>query len=228
MLPPSTLILEPNVVTVNSKKLMTSATSKTYHHGDLRNNLIEAAITLINEKGISDLSLRQLARQVGVSHNAPYRHFETKEALLMAVAEEGFTSLSLALKKAKEASAPDSREQLKRLGVAYVNFALAHPAHYRVMFGNYRHDDNCDQSSGLASVAEQSFMVLVSVIREGQETGVFREGETLNLARIAWSLVHGQAMLALDQRIKVQSPEEFQALLEYSLDILSVGFRNFL
>ncbi|MDR9405172.1 MAG: TetR/AcrR family transcriptional regulator, partial [Halothece sp. Uz-M2-17] len=80
---------------------MTSKTSKTYHHGELRENLIEAAITLINEKGISDLSLRQLARYVGVSHNAPYRHFETKQALLMAVAEEGFIALRKRLEEAK-------------------------------------------------------------------------------------------------------------------------------
>ncbi len=203
---------------------MASVTSKAYHHGDLRQDLIDAAITLINEKGISDLSLRQLARQVGVSHNAPYRHFETKQALLMAVAEEGFTSLRKCLEQAKATSGDDSREQLCAIGLAYVQFALTHPAHYRVMFGNYR-NDSCESAS-LAEVAEQSFMVLVNIIQEGQETGVFQDSNTLNLARTAWSLVHGQAMLTLDHRFKMTTKEDFTSFLSFSVQMLIEGIQS--
>jgi len=202
---------------------MASVTSKAYHHGDLRQDLIDAAITLINEKGVSDLSLRQLARQVGVSHNAPYRHFETKQALLMAVAEEGFISLRERLEQAKATSSYDSREQLCAIGIAYVKFALTHPAHYRVMFGNYR-NDSCESAS-LAEVAEQSFMVLVNIIREGQEMGVFRETNTLNLARTAWSLVHGQAMLTLDHRFKMAAEEDLTLFLHFSVQMLVKGIQ---
>jgi len=203
---------------------MTSATSKTYHHGDLRQNLIDAAITLINEKGISDLSLRQLSRYVGVSHNAPYRHFETKQALLMAVAEEGFQSLYLAMKTAKDRASHDSREQLSAIGRAYVQFALTHPAHYRVMFGDYRHH-SCESAS-LAEVAARSFSVLVSIIEEGQASGVFRKSDAMNLARVAWSLVHGQAMLILDNRLDKEAEEEFSALLDFSLQMLVQGIQD--
>lgn len=203
---------------------MTSKTSKTYHHGELRENLIKAAITLINEKGISDLSLRQLARYVGVSHNAPYRHFETKQALLMAVAEEGFIALRESLEEAKIGSSEDARDQLRAIGIAYVKFALTHPAHYRVMFGNYR--DGCSESASLADVAEQSFMVLVNIIREGQASGVFRDRDSLNLARVAWSFVHGQAMLTLDNRLKIETEEDFNTFLEFSVQMLIQGIQS--
>jgi len=203
---------------------MVSVTSKAYHHGDLRHDLIDAAITLINEKGISDLSLRQLARHVGVSHNAPYRHFETKQALLMAVAEEGFASLRETLETAKASCSNNAREQLCAIGIAYVQFALTHPAHYRVMFGNYR-NDSCESAS-LAEVAEQSFLVLVNIIQEGQETGIFRESNTLNLARTAWSLVHGQAMLTLDHRFKITTDEDFTSFLNLSVQTLVQGIQS--
>ncbi len=203
---------------------MPSVTSKAYHHGDLRQDLIDAAITLINEKGISDLSLRQLARHVGVSHNAPYRHFETKQALLMAVAEEGFASLRETLETAKASCSNNAREQLGAIGIAYVKFALTHPAHYRVMFGKYR-NDSCESAS-LAAVAEQSFMVLVNIIKAGQEADVFRESDTINLARVAWSLVHGQAMLTLDNRLKIKSEEEFNTLLQFTVQMLIQGIQQ--
>lgn len=203
---------------------MSSATNKTYHHGDLRQNLIDAAITLINEKGISDLSLRQLARHVGVSHNAPYRHFETKEALLMVVAEQGFESLRLALQRAKDASPNQPTQQLEAIGVAYVNFALIHPAHYRVMFGDYRSE--CDEFSSLAQVAKQSFLVLLNTIEEGQVAGVFRGNDALNLARVAWSLVHGQSMLILDNKLQVKPGEELNSFLHFSSQILINGICN--
>jgi len=203
---------------------MTSVTSQTYHHGDLRQNLIDAAITFVNEKGISDLSLRQLARQVGVSHNAPYRHFETKEALLMAVAEEGFESLRTALQMAKDASPNQPTQQLEAIGIAYVNFALSHPAHYRVMFGNYCRES--EEFCSLATVAEQSFMILVNVIKEGQVAGVFRENDTFNLARVAWSLVHGQSMLILDCKLQVKPGEDLNRFLHFSSQILMNGICN--
>ena len=142
----------------------------------------------------------------------------------MAVVEEGFTSLRECLEQAKATSGDDSREQLCAIGIAYVKFALTHPAHYRVMFGNYR-NDSCESAS-LAEVAEQSFMVLVNIIREGQEMGVFRETNTLNLARTAWSLVHGQAMLTLDHRFKMTTDEDFTSFLNLSVQTLVQGIQS--
>ncbi|MEN9230753.1 MAG: TetR/AcrR family transcriptional regulator [Thermostichus sp. DG02_5_bins_236] len=200
---------------------MALVTKNSYHHGDLRQNLIDAAIALISEEGISDLSLRQVARRVGVSHNAPYRHFEDKEALLAAVAEQGFQCLRVTMETAKQGIPIDSFQCLEAIGIAYVNFALAQPFHYRLMFGDYRY--NLSKHSALAEAAQQSFMVLVNTIREGQSAGIFRSADPLSMARVAWSLVHGQSMLALDNRLQVKQGEEFVTFLKFSSQILIQG-----
>lgn len=192
-----------------------------YHHGDLRQSLIDAAIALISEEGIGDLSLRQVARRVGVSHNAPYRHFEDKEALLAAVAEQGFRSLCAAMETAKQGISPHTPERLEAIGIAYIRFALDQPFHYRLMFGDYRY--NRSQHPTLTKAAQQAFMVLVHTIREGQSAGVFRPADPLNMARVAWSLVHGQSMLALDNRLEVKQGEEFTAFLKFSSQMLFQG-----
>lgn len=200
---------------------MASAPKNNYHHGDLRQSLIDAAIALISEEGIKELSLRQVARRVGVSHNAPYRHFADKEALLAAVAEQGFQSLGMAMETAREGIPIDSWQRLEAIGIAYVHFALAHPAHYRLMFGDYR--CNFSKYAGLVAVAQQSFMVLVDTIREGQAAGIFRAADPVNMARVAWSLVHGQSMLALDNKLQVKPGAEFTAFLKFSTQMLLQG-----
>jgi AcrR family transcriptional regulator len=203
---------------------MALAAKNTYHHGDLRQSLINAAIALISEEGINDLSLRQVARRVGVSHNAPYRHFEDKEALLAAVAEQGFQSLRVAMETARQVIPPDSPQRLEAIGIAYVHFALAHPFHYRLMFGDYR--CNLSKYSALAETAQQSFMVLVSTIREGQIAGIFRLADPVDMARVAWSLVHGQSMLGLDNKLQVKQGEEFEVFLKFSSQMLIQGLAS--
>ncbi|MGB8699129.1 MAG: TetR/AcrR family transcriptional regulator [Thermosynechococcaceae cyanobacterium] len=200
---------------------MALAAKTSYHHGDLRQSLIDAAIALISEEGISDLSLRQVARRVGVSHNAPYRHFEDKEALLAAVAEQGFQSLRAAMEIARQGIPLDASQRLEAIGIAYVKFALAQPFHYRLMFGDYR--CNLSKYSALAEAAQQSFMVLVNTIREGQAAGIFRSADPVNMARVAWSLVHGQSMLALDNKLQVEPGEEFATFLKFSSQMLFQG-----
>jgi AcrR family transcriptional regulator len=200
---------------------MVLAVKNTYHHGDLRQSLIDAAIALLGEEEITDLSLRQVARRVGVSHNAPYRHFEDKEALLAAVAEQGFQSLRTAMETAQQESPPLSSQHLEAIGIAYVNFALANPAYYRLMFGDYR--CNFSKYPAVAEAAQQSFMVLVNTIREGQVAGIFRAADSVNMARVAWALVHGQSMLALDNKWQVSQGEEFAAFLKFSSQMILQG-----
>lgn len=203
---------------------MASTAKNSYHHGDLRQSLIDAAIALISEDGISDLSLRRVARRVGVSHNAPYRHFEDKEALLAAVAEQGFQSLTVAMETAKQDIPVGTSQCLEAIGLAYVNFAVAQPFHYRLMFGDYRGSSSND--SALTAAAHQSFMVLVDTIRAGQSAGSFRAADPINMARVAWSMVHGQAMLALDNKLQVEPGEEFTAFLKFSSQMLFQGLVN--
>lgn len=206
----------------DSPTIMATPAKTTYHHGDLRQSLIDAAIALINEEGISDLSLRQVARRVGVSHNAPYRHFEDKEALLAAVAEQGFSSLQVAMETNIEGIPLNNyQERLTAIGIAYVKFALTHPTYYRLMFGEYR--CNREKYPSLVETSQGSFMVLVDTITAGQKAGDFRVGDPVNMARVAWSLVHGQAMLALDDKLQVNQGEELEAFLQFSAQMLIQG-----
>src|SRR4051812_30399531 len=105
-----------------------------YHHGNLRRALLDAALELISERDGVDFTMRELARHAKVTHNAPYRHFDGKDALLAALAVEGFSTLRERL-AGKAANAADPRTRVRDLGESYVMFAVEHPHHFRLMFG---------------------------------------------------------------------------------------------
>lgn len=105
-----------------------------YHHGDLRRALIDAALHLVEEQGVAALSLRELARRLGVSHAAPAHHFGDRLGLLVAMAADGFEHLAAAMEAAADGLAPGPA-RLEAVGQAYLRFALDHPAHVQVMFG---------------------------------------------------------------------------------------------
>ncbi len=164
-----------------------------YHHGNLRKALLDAAVALIGEVGPRAFTLREVARRAGVSHNAPYRHFASKDDLLLAVAAEGFDRLAAVM---REAMAPgrSSREQLELCGCGYVDFALRWPQHLVVMFdlpAVVR--ERCDASP---RVGENAFQVLLDCITAAQQSGDLPTGDPQPLAWTAWSLVHGIAKLA--------------------------------
>ncbi|WNG58448.1 TetR/AcrR family transcriptional regulator [Archangium gephyra] len=182
-----------------------------YHHGDLRRALLDASLALIAEEGFGALSLREVARRAGVTHAAPYRHFEDKEALLVAVAEEGFRVMTARMRErmARETS-PDGR--LVACGVAYVLFAMEHPAHFRVMFGpHFTQPPKLGPPGG----DTDAFGLLVDSITQGQQASVFHEGEPLTLALTCWSLVHGLGSLLVDRKLdfsRVSSSAQVEAL----------------
>src|SRR5688572_15237261 len=143
-----------------------------YHHGDLRRALLDAALEILEEGGSSALTLREVARRAGVSHAAPYRHFADKAALLSAVAEEGFRVVYEEM-ISRSAMCVDPVEKLNQVGVAYVLFAVEHPAHFRVMFGPDVVD--CPTES-VKEVGAKTFQLLLSSIEACQEAGKFKEG----------------------------------------------------
>lgn len=172
------------------------AKKTTYHHGDLRQGLLEAALTLLKTKDAQSLSLREVARQAGVSHTAPYRHFVDKASLLEAVAEEGFVEFGHYLNEAVASANAEPMESLKATGEAYVRYALDHPTHFRVMFSHFPADLGPD--SNLPTTAAGTFQILVDIIAKGQAEGLFKTGDPAELAVGRWALVHGLAMLLLD------------------------------
>ena len=195
------------------------ADKKSYHHGDLRRALLDSALAIIEEQDVSTLSLRQVARRAGVSHTAPYRHFADKEELLAAGAEEGFQEFSRYLEQARDAEST-SLNQLQATGNAYVEYALRYPTHYRVMFGSYCHD--ADAFPSLTTTANQSFQILVEIIEAGQATEDIKPGEPQLLALANWSLVHGLAMLLLDNRLGIKK-DATQPLIQKTIELMEHG-----
>ncbi|MFJ9108958.1 TetR/AcrR family transcriptional regulator [Streptomyces sp. NPDC102283] len=162
---------------------MTSERERTYHHGDLRRVILDAALDVIATNGPGALSLRDLARRAGVSHAAPAHHFKDRTGLLTAVAAEGYALFADAL-----AGAPDLRER----GVAYVRFAATHPAHFQVMFQPDLH--RTDDPDLLAARARATEAVRAGVA----DLPPAGRGEDERLAGLAaWSLAHGFATLLL-------------------------------
>ncbi len=176
-----------------------------YHHGNLRRALLDAALALVEREGAEALTLRAAARLAGVSQAAPYRHFKDKEALLAAVAEEGFRAMTETMRRAAAPQAEDSLGRLRACGLAYVEFATSHPAHFRVMFGRVAADRSAHQ--GLMEAAGEAFGLLVAAIRDCQAAGTVRDGNPEELALCAWSATHGLAALAVDGQLHERAGE---------------------
>jgi len=170
-----------------------------YHHGNLRRALLDAALALVEREGADALTLRAAARRAGVSQAAPYRHFRDKEALLAAVAEEGFRAMTEAMRQAAAPHAGDPLGRLRACGLAYVEFATGHPAHFRVMFGRVAADRSAHPR--LIEAAAEAFGLLVGGIRDCQNAGVVRNGDPEELALCAWSATHGLSALAVDGQL---------------------------
>ncbi|MCX4025275.1 WHG domain-containing protein [Endozoicomonas sp. SM1973] len=169
----------------------------TYHHGNLRSAVLAAALTRLISEGPEKLSLRGLARDVGVSATALYRHFSDKDTLLVTLAKEGFDCLTKAVIAAQQ-QADGPAESLLAAGQAYVEFALTHPQQYRLMFGRYFCGENTDPPEALDTAANQAYQVLVSIIEQGIAAKQFTAKPAKMHAVAAWSMVHGLASLLID------------------------------
>jgi len=184
-----------------------------YHHGNLREALIEAALTLIREKGPAGFTFAEAARAAGVSPAAPYRHFRDREALIADVAKRGFEAFTQALARGWEGGLPNPRDAFNRLGAAYLAFARDEPAYFSAMF-----------ESGLSltdypevrAEGDRAFAVL----REACEAVIAtlpkdRRPPPLMMALHIWSLSHGiAALFARGDRARRPIPMRPEELLE--------------
>jgi len=187
---------------------------KPYHHGHLREALLQAAIRLIAEVGPAGFTLREVARRAGVSHNAPYRHFPDREDLLAAVAAQGFRELNEAMLEAVTHHR-SSVGRLKGAGLAYVEFALRRPEHFTVMFdaavSKHRTPDS-------AEAAEQAFGTLLTLVKSCQDENRLPSVDVRQLALLAWSMVHGIAKLATAKRLPYESTADVLKFAEFVID----------
>ncbi|NCU11199.1 MAG: TetR/AcrR family transcriptional regulator [Sphingomonadaceae bacterium] len=176
--------------------------ARSYHHGDLRAALVDAGLKALETTTIADLSLRQLARAVGVSATAVYRHFPDKQALMQALASEGIEQLGRYQQAA--AAAGSDADAFGATGRAYVRFALANPALFRLIFGECRDVGQSIFGDNLAS----------SLLRDKALAATGGDDEAARQLMIqAWALVHGLAMLMLDGQLPAD-----EALIDRVID----------
>ncbi|MGA6174698.1 TetR/AcrR family transcriptional regulator [Streptomyces sp. NPDC012600] len=183
--------------------------TSTYHHGDLRAACLRAARELLEENGSAALSLRAVARRAGVSATAPYRHYADREALVSAVAAEGYRELAGYLAQAHPA--PSTPDELAAVAVAYVRFALEHPALFRAMFA-----EPCDPTSEERVAATEAISQYVRTIVRA----TFPDVDADALATTVWALVHGLAFLHLDGKLDSSTPEAVAAQVNSAVHAL--------
>lgn len=180
-----------------------------YHHGNLVEALLAAAIALIEEKGVEALAVREVAKRAGVSSGAPFRHFSSKTALLTAVAEQAMIRLTAAVRAELE-NAGDSNpvEALRAIGRGYLNWALANPTHFQVVSSRSLIDFH--GSAALVEQNEAIRLIMVELIERGRRDGQLRAGiATDDLMFAARAFIYGVARMWIDGHFrewKIEKP----------------------
>lgn len=175
-----------------------SAVEQPYHHGNLRQVLLEEAESMLSRVGADGLSLRQLAREAGVSHAAPSRHFRDKQALLDALAESGFLKMTSAMTRAVTEPPSPPRQRMSALAHAYVQFALEHRELLSLMYSTKHAPGATEQ---LLAAGQSAMDLTVSVITDAMDSGEISDGDPTTIALVAFSTFHGIATLAAGQML---------------------------
>jgi AcrR family transcriptional regulator len=192
---------------------------RSYHHGALRQALIDAAVELLQERGAEALTLRAVARAAGVSQTAPYRHFTDRRALVGAVAQQAFARMGAAIGRAVQHGQP-GLPALRRGLAEYIRFAQEHPAEYRVMFGaELAGRDNMPE---LEAAALGVFGLLRDGIARLQHGGLIGEGDPTLMAITTWATLHGLVMLLLDGQTAVTG-RSIDTLVDAASSLLLAG-----
>ncbi len=193
--------------------------TKKYHHGDLKNALIEAGIKILAKEGVSGLSLRKVAKKAGVSHSAPYAHFPNKQSLIAAISTEGFNQLYAELEATTSPFANDPKRQLIEGARAYARFAMDHTDIFKIMFSGILEKEK--EYPAFVEASQKTFARVLEIVRTCQHAKVLPSGRPELLAVSIWGQVYGIVSLALEGQIS------HTVLDEYAIpDIVSTAIKR--
>jgi AcrR family transcriptional regulator len=177
-------------------------TSNTYHHGNLKEALVSAGLEILSEKGIEGLSLRNVAKKIGVSHTASYNHFPDKQALLAAISTAGHEQLHQILLDTFEKTKHSSSHVISEIAWAYLQFALDNPAIFKLMFSGALEEER--DHPEYVEISQKSIALFEDMIVFSQNKGQLPEGKVEIIAIKLWSLVHGFTYLMLENQFPIE------------------------
>ncbi|HHH43445.1 MAG TPA: TetR/AcrR family transcriptional regulator [Gammaproteobacteria bacterium] len=179
---------------------------KSYHHRDLRNALISAAIPVLKEKGVMGLGMRELATLTGVSHGAPYRHFSDKTALLEAIAAQGYRQVSALCNSAREKYRQQPLQALEEAGIGYLRFVVDNPEIANLMFSGVLSPVRRGSELGEAAACAERDLLLI--IELGKQAGLYAGFDNNDLTTAFLSMMHGLSMLLAGDLLPGQQRDE--------------------
>ena len=193
-------------------------TRTTYHHGNLRTALIDETERMVAANELDKVTLSELGQRLGVARSAPYRHFQSKQELLCEVAVRGFARMRDRNRAFRLDASKNVRERFRAIAHAYVEFAVANPDFYRVMYREDLVGEN--ETPALLAVREETFFEMILLMEEGQREGVIVEGDPEAQVLFCWAPFHGMASFAIDQHFPA---DVFRGMLDWSIDSVLKG-----
>jgi len=194
---------------------------KKYHHGDLKNALIEAGIDILSKEGVGALSLRKVARKAGVSHTAPYAHFADKQALIAAIATEGYEKLYARISGVVQQYHDDPARQLVEAAYAYLEFALTDTDHFKITLSAIVEKEK--DYPAFVEISKKNFDLVVEIIEACQKAEVLPAGPSDLLAVSVWGSLHGLVSLVLEEQVSHTVLERFtlREMVVFALNLIT-------
>ena len=203
---------------------MPDAPQKNYHHGNLRNELLDTAEAHLAEAGVEALSLRAIARTVGVSQTAPYRHFSDKAELLAALATRGYRKLLAELESAARRAGDNPIEQMHAFAHSYINYAVANPELFKLMFGPTLQPPEAYPE--LYQASRDTYELVREIMRRGIEQGIFRDEDDHYMANAGWSGINGLAILKVDTPQLFERHVDLERQIDLGVRVFITGIRS--
>ena len=195
-----------------------------YHHGNLRNELLDTAEAQLADTSVDELSLRALARAIGVSQTAPYRHFKDKNELLAALATRGYRKLLAQLEEAAELMGDDPEAEMHSFAHTYVNYAITHPDLFKLMFGPSLQPQGSYPE--LYAASRDTYELVRSIMRSGIERKIFRDEDDHYMANAGWSGIHGLATLKVDMPQLFERHVDLRRQIDLEVRIFLAGIKS--